>query len=70
VSRYKFTSKLELSQGIQALLGADAGIRVYGLVVIFKRVGAVCKNRDKQLTHIVRVRLRFYFFCPLKLIMV
>jgi hypothetical protein len=26
-------------------------------------VGAVCKNRDKQLTHIVRVRFRALLFC-------
>jgi len=49
-----------MSQGTQVLLGADAGIRIYALVDIKKRADTVCKNRDKQLTHIVRVIVRIY----------
>ena len=37
MSRYKLTSKPELNQDIQALLEADAGIRVYIILLIYQK---------------------------------
>ena len=44
-----------MSHDIQVILVVDARIRVYALVDNYIRAGTVCKNRDKQLTHIDRV---------------
>jgi len=66
VSRYTLTLKPVNKQGTRVVLVADAGIWVYALVVIIKKAGAVCKNRDKQLTHIVRVMGSFILIFPFR----
>jgi hypothetical protein len=37
-------------------------------IVILLTVGTVCKNRDKQITFIVRVRFSLQFYSPIQLI--
>jgi len=63
--------KPELSQGTQVLLGADAGVRVYLILLSCQEsrstclpAGRVCKNCDKPINFIVRVMVSCLFFYP------
>jgi len=68
VSRYKVNKEQRISHGTQtkkkpvagsalcrsaAEIGARGSVKVYKTVI---RAGTNCKNRDKQMTYIVRVR--------------
>jgi len=67
VSRYKINKEQRISHGTQtkkkpvawsALCRSEAEIGARGSVKMHKtvkRVGAICKNRDKQMPYIVRV---------------
>jgi hypothetical protein len=63
LAQYRGTRLIEarkLSRFIGFILRVMARIRVHILVGFVMGAG-FCKNRDKQLTHIVRVMLRFYY---------
>ena len=51
----QFVSEPEISQGAGFQLSADARVRVQRLLQICLECRSKSKNRDKQLTHIVRV---------------
>jgi hypothetical protein len=54
VSRYKLATEPEYYQRTEFLLRADERVRMHRLAG-FVWVAVHCKNRDKQLTFIVRV---------------
>jgi hypothetical protein len=55
VSRYKVVSEAENCQVAVFILWADARVRVHEPLQIYLECRSKSKNRDKQLTHIVRV---------------
>jgi len=62
VSRYKVVSEAEISQGVGFKLRADARVRVQRPLQICLVCRSKSKNRDKQLTHIVRVSVSDFIF--------
>ena len=60
MSRYKLDRSQDFYQGTEFLLRADERVRVHQLAG-FVWVAVHCKNRDKQLTFIVRVIGRLFF---------
>jgi hypothetical protein len=56
-------SKPEIYHGAGFKLVADAGVRVQEPLQICLEGRSKSKNRDKQLTHIVRVSVSDLFFC-------
>jgi len=63
VSRYKVVSEPEISHGAGFKLRADASVRVQQPLQICLWCRSKSKNRDKQLTHIVRVMGQALFIC-------
>lgn len=61
VSRYKFEPEPEICHGAEFGLRADAGVRVYHQLQICLGSRSKSKNRDKQITFIVRVSTSILF---------
>jgi hypothetical protein len=59
-------SEPEICHGAGFLLGADARVRVQKPLQICLGCRSKSKNCDEQLTHIVRVRLSYYYLSTYK----
>jgi hypothetical protein len=62
----QFVSEPEICHGAGFILRAGAGVRVQETLQICLGCRSKSKKCDKQLTHIVRVIVRFYFNQHLK----
>ena len=50
-----------MSQGTLSFIGSSGAVRVCLVLQSCLEAGTVCKNRDKQMTYIVRVRFAYHY---------